>query len=123
MELTAMRRILAVLTSPRLCGTTGSAQKPGSPDAQLGAIIRQAEVELDFEGAIPRYTKFIAENPANAQLTAKALFHRGVAYENTGRHAEARTAFERVAKQFSAQKEGPLAPREARRCGARNERE
>jgi Tol biopolymer transport system component len=109
MELTAMRRILAVLTLAALCGTTGSAQKPGSPDAQLGAIIRQAEVELDFEGAIPRYTKFIAEHGTNAQLTAKALYHRGLASERVASPDAARADFERVATKFSTQKEAGLA--------------
>jgi TolB protein len=109
MELTAMRRIIAALTLAALCGFTGYAQKPASPDAQLGAIIRQAEVELDFEGAIPRYTKFIAENGAKSDLAAKALYHLGVAYEKVGRPAEARTAFERVAKQFSTQTEAKAA--------------
>src|SRR5262245_57402555 len=109
MELTAMRRIIAALTLAALCGFTGYAQKPATPDAQLGAIIRQAEVELDFEGAIPRYTKFIAENGSKSDLAAKALYHLGVAYEKAGRAAEARTAFERVTKQFSTQKEAPFA--------------
>lgn len=104
-----MRRILAALILVAVCGTSGSAQKPFTPAAQLGAIIQQAQVELDFEGAIPRYTKFIADNSANAQLTAKALYYLGQAYEEVGRPAEARTAFERVAKQFSTQKEAPLA--------------
>jgi Tol biopolymer transport system component len=109
MELTAMRRIIAALTLVALCGSVGSAQKPASPDAQLGAIIKQAEVEHDFNGAIPRYTKFIAENGTNGQLAAKALYYLGLAYEKTGNPAEARTSFERVAKQFSTQKEAPFA--------------
>jgi Tol biopolymer transport system component len=104
-----MRRIIAALTLAALCGLTGYAQKAGTPDAQLGAIIRQAETDLDFEGAIPRYTKFITENGTNGQLAAKALYHLGVAYEKVSKPAEARTAFERVAKQFSNQKEAPLA--------------
>ena len=66
-----MRRILAALTLAALCVATGSAQKPATPAAQLGAIIKQAEADLDFEGAIPRYTRFIAENGKNAELTAK----------------------------------------------------
>ena len=103
-----MRRIIAALTLAALCGATGSAQKPATPDAQLGAIIHQAEVELDFEGAIPRYTKFIAENGKNAQLAAKALYHLGLAYEKVG-SPEARTAFERVVTQFGTQKEAPQA--------------
>src|SRR5512134_2619320 len=109
MELTAMRRIIAALALVALCGSIGSAQKPSTPDAQLGAIIKQAEVDLDIEGAIPRYTKFIAENGKNAQLTSRALYHLGLAYEKIGRRAEAHTAFERVAKQFGTQKEGPRA--------------
>jgi Tol biopolymer transport system component len=109
MELTAMRRIIAAITFAALCGFTVYAQKPATPDAQLGAIIRQAEVELDFEGAIPLYTKFIAENGTKSDLVAKALYHLGVAYEKVGRPAEARAAFERVTKQFSTQKEAPFA--------------
>ena len=103
-----MRRIIAALTLAALCGLTGYAQKQSTPEAQLGAIIRQAEVELDFEGAIPRYTKFIAENGKNAQLAAKALYHLGLAYEKVG-SSEARITFERVVKQFATQKEAALA--------------
>ena len=79
-----MRRILAALTLVALCAATGSAQKRPTPDAQLGAIIHQAEVELDFEGAIPRYTKFIAENGKDRQLVAKARYHLDLAYEKVG---------------------------------------
>ena len=104
-----MRRILAALTLAALCAATGFAQRGATPDAQLGAIIIQAEVELDVEGAIPRYIKFIAENGTNAQLAAKAHYHLGVAYEKVGRPAEARTAFERVVTQFGTQKEAAFA--------------
>lgn len=103
-----MRRIIAALALVALCGSIGSAQKPSTPEAQLGAIIKQAEVDLDFEGAIPRYTKFIVENGTNRQLAAKALYHLGLAYEKVG-SPEARTAFERVVTQFGPQKEAPLA--------------
>src|SRR5690349_15943343 len=109
MELTAMRRIILAITLAAFCGASGSAQKPASPDAQLGAIIQQAEIELDFEGAIPRYTKFIAANGANGQLAAKALYHLGIAYEKANRPKEAREAFERVANKFSTQKEAAFA--------------
>ena len=103
-----MRRILGVLTLAALCVATGSAQKRATPDAQLGAIIHQAEVELDVEAAIPRYKKFIAENSTNGQLAAKALYHLGLAYEKVG-SPEARPTFERVAKQFSTQTEAKAA--------------
>ena len=103
-----MRRILIALTLVALCGSVGSAQKPISPAAQLGAIIKQAEVDLEFEAAIPRYKKFIAEHGKNAELAAKAHYHLGLAYEKVG-SPEARPTFELVAKQFSSQKEAPLA--------------
>ena len=103
-----MRNLITALTLAALCGFTGYAQKTPTPDAQLGAIIRQAEVELDFEGAIPRYKTFIAENGTNKPLTAKAYYHLGLAYAKVG-SPEARTAFERVTKEFSTQKEAALA--------------
>jgi Tol biopolymer transport system component len=108
MELTAMRRIIAVLTLAALCVATGSAQKAASPEAQLGAIIKQAEVELDYAEAIPKYKKFIEENGKDAGLAAKALYHLGLAYEKVG-SPEARPTFELVAKQFSTRTEAKAA--------------
>ena len=99
-----MNRTLAIVLTLGVALASGvAAQKPSSPEAQLGAIIHQAEAEREFQDAIPLYHKFIAENGSNKPLAAKAQYHLAVAFEELGYRVEARKAFERVTTVFADQ--------------------
>ena len=93
------RTVIATLALAALFTLTAVAQKGSTPEAQLGAIINQAEVEGKFEAAIPNYKKFLANNGKNRSLAAKAQYHLGVAYEKLG-NAEARKAYEQVVRDY-----------------------
>jgi len=93
------RTVIATLALAALFTLTAVAQKAGTPEAQLGAIINQAEVEGEFDDAIPNYKKFLANNGKNRSLAAKAQYHLGVAYEKLG-NAEARKAYEQVVRDY-----------------------
>jgi Tol biopolymer transport system component len=79
-----------------------AAQKSDRAEMQLQAAINKEVVEGDLKGAIEQYKK-IAQG-ANRPVAAKALVHMGECYERLG-DAEARTAYERVIRDFSDQKE------------------
>jgi Tol biopolymer transport system component len=93
------RTVIATLALAAVFTVTAVAQKASTPEAQLGAIINQAEVEGKFEAAIPNYKKFLANNGKNRSLAAKAQYHLGVAYEKLG-NAEARKAYEQVVRDY-----------------------
>ena len=95
------RTIIALATLAALVLTV-AAQRTATPEAQLGAIINQAEGEGNYEAAIPRYKKFIAENGKNNALAARAQYHLAVAYEKLG-DAEARKVYEQIVRDFASQ--------------------
>src|SRR5437660_12835582 len=71
-------------------------------------LFQQALVKERTEGnlteAIKLYQTIVQKYGADRKLAAKALFQIGQAYEKLG-NAEARKAYERVAREFADQKE------------------
>src|SRR5437867_8070773 len=95
-----MRRLLLGITIG--AALLLAAQKGDRAETQLQAAINKEVVEGDLKGAIEQYKK-IAQG-ANRPAAAKALVHMGECYERLG-DAEARTAYERVIRDFADQKE------------------
>ena len=96
------RKWIAGLLFGVLLTLSAVAQKPSTPEAQLGAIINQAEVGGKFEAAIPAYKKFLEDNSKNKALAAKAQYHLGLAYEKLG-NTEARKAYQVVMDKYADQ--------------------
>jgi Tol biopolymer transport system component len=111
------RTVIPALTLASLLTLTAVAQKASTPEAQLGAIINQAEVEGKYEAAIAGYKKFLSENGKNRSLAAKAQYHLGLAYEKLG-NGEARKAFQIVVSTYGDQ---PVASEAKQRLAALQE--
>jgi Tol biopolymer transport system component len=97
-----MKRTIIAFATLLAFALTLVAQRTASPEAQLGAIISQAEVEGNYEAAIPLYKKFIAENARNKALAARAQYQLAVAYEKLG-SAEARKVYEQIVRDYKGQ--------------------
>jgi Tol biopolymer transport system component len=94
-----MKRTVIALAALLAFAITVIAQRAPSPEAQLGAIINQAEGAGNYEAAIPLYKKFISENSKNKALAAKAQFHLAVAYEKLSK-PEAQQAFQQLTRDY-----------------------
>jgi tetratricopeptide (TPR) repeat protein len=81
-----------------------AAQKSNTADVQLQAAIHKETVEGDLEQAIRMYKDIVLKYSANHAVAASALLHMGQAYEKLG-SAEARKAYEQVAREYADQKE------------------
>ena len=73
-------------------------------EAALQAAMNRELVDGDLQAAIAQYTKLIETHAQSRAIAAKALYHLGQAHEKLG-NAEARKAYERVAREFADQKE------------------
>jgi Tol biopolymer transport system component len=86
-----------------LAGLVLSAQvKDSRADLALQAAIKKETVDGDLKGAIEGYKKLAQDK--DRQVAAKALVRMGECYEKLG-DSEARTAYERVVREFGDQKE------------------
>jgi len=74
------------------------------PDQQLQSAINKEVVEGDLKGAIELYKKIAAQPGAGRTTIATALLRMGQCHEKLGQ-AEARTAYERVVRDFADQTE------------------
>jgi len=72
------------------------------PDQQLQSAINKEVVEGDLKGAIELYRKIAAQPGAGRATVATALLRMGQCQEKLGK-AEARTAYERVVREFGDQ--------------------
>jgi Tol biopolymer transport system component len=105
MEVIAMRKFLAVLVMAGALATgIGSGQQKGQQEVALQAAIRKETVEGDLKGAIEQYKKIAAQPGAGRATVATALLRMGQCHEKLG-NAEARTAYERVVRDFADQAE------------------
>jgi len=89
---------------------TAPAQQASGAERQLEAAIHREQVLGDVKGAIEQY-KTLAQSASRA-VAAQALVHLGQCYEKIG-ETEARSAYERVVREFSDQKD-TLATAQAR---------
>jgi Tol biopolymer transport system component len=99
--------LIALALSIVLSPPDTAAQKSQSADVLLGAALHQEEVEGNLEAAIETYKKLLAEFPGNRPLAAQAQLHLGFCYEKLGeaQAKEARTAYERVVRDYADQAE------------------
>src|SRR2546428_13361517 len=96
-----------VLTVVMIVGMLALAS--GAVLAQSGNdLFQQALVKERTEGNLPEaiklYQTIVQKYGSDRKLAAKALFQMGQAYEKLG-SAEARKAYERIAREFADQKE------------------
>ncbi len=77
-------------------------QKSDQADVQLKAAMNKELVDGDLKGAIELYRKIIAGFSGNRAVVAQALVQMGQCYERLGQK-EARTAYERVLREFADQ--------------------
>jgi len=109
-----MRIMLTIALAIALCGTglqpvSGRAavgQNPAfrSAEVQLKAALHKEQVEGDLKGAIEQYKKIVAQPGARRATVATALLRMGQCHEKLG-NAEARTAYERLVRDFADQAE------------------
>jgi len=66
--------------------------------------LQAEEVQGDLQKAISLYKKVLQDFPKNREMTAKSLLHMGQCYEKMG-NAGARTAYERLVRDFADQAE------------------
>jgi len=103
MEVMAMRKILAILLmTGALALGIGSGQQKDRTEVDLQAAIRRETVEGDLKGAIEQYKKIAAQPGAGRVTVATALLRMGQCHEKLGQ-AEARTAYERLVRDFADQ--------------------
>jgi Tol biopolymer transport system component len=96
--------ILAVWILVFLAAALVAGQKPNQADVQLKAAMSKELVDGDLKGAIELYQKIIATSGGNRNIVAQALVQMGQCYEKLGQK-EARSAYERVLREFADQSE------------------
>jgi len=82
----------------------GQAQASRSAEVQLKAALHKEQVEGDLKGAIEQYKKIAAQPGAGRATVATALLRMGQCHEKLG-NAEARTAYQRLVRDFADQAE------------------
>ncbi len=104
-----MKLIKFVLLSGLLCaalsaGYLANQAKDNKAEVALQAAIKTETVDGDLRGAIEQYKKIAALPGAGRATVATALLRMGQCHEKLG-DAEARTAYERVVREFAEQAE------------------
>jgi len=101
-------RTVAWIAVLALGGLAAAAPTQVENNHQAELLLQEAHhralVDGDLERAIELCKKIVAEHSGNRAVTAKALVQMGGCYEKLGR-AEARTAYERVVREYSDQSE------------------
>jgi Tol biopolymer transport system component len=98
-------RILTAVLALSLFATAPlTAQNNATPDVLLQRAMQTEKVDGDLSAAIDLYKTVANARGASRSVTASALLHLGQAYEKLG-SAEARKAYERIAREFADQKE------------------
>jgi len=101
-------RTVAWIAVLALVGLAAAAPTQVENNHQAELLLQEAHhralVDGDLERAIELCKKIVAEHSGNRAVMAKALVQMGGCYEKLGR-AEARTAYERVVREYSDQSE------------------
>ncbi|MBI3262309.1 MAG: PD40 domain-containing protein, partial [Acidobacteria bacterium] len=84
--------------------TIGAQQTNAQGEKQLASAQHKATVDGDLKGAIEEYKKIVAGAGTNRALAAQALVRMAECYQKLG-DGEARTIYERVAREFADQKD------------------
>jgi Tol biopolymer transport system component len=88
-----------------------SAYAQQSAEVLLQSGLYKEEVNGDLEAAITVYERVLQDFPKDRLAAAKAQLHIGLCYEKLG-NAQARTAYERVVREYADQAESSKAARE-----------
>jgi tetratricopeptide (TPR) repeat protein len=99
--LAALAATAAWLSTPLLAQTN---RNDRAAEAALQAAINREVIDGNLQAAIEHYTQVIERHAASRAVAAKALYHLGQAHEKLG-NAEARKAYERIAREFADQKD------------------
>jgi len=105
-----LQSILAVVFALMLVVASSGYAKPGA-GVLFQSGLYQEQVKGDLDAAIKVYERIIINFPRNRPVAAKALLHIGLCYEKLGT-AEARTAYERVVREYADQPESSKVARE-----------
>ena len=94
----------AALLAVFLAALLAAGQKNDQAELALKAAIKTETVDGDLKGAIEQYKKIVALPGAGRATVATALLRMGQCHEKLG-NAEARTAYERLVREFTDQAE------------------
>jgi Tol biopolymer transport system component len=94
----------AALLAVFLAALLAAGQKNDQAELALKAAIKTETVDGNLKGAIEQYKKIAAQPGAGRATVATALLRMGQCYEKLG-NAEARTAYERLVRDFADQAE------------------
>ena len=100
----------AVLVAVFLAALLTAGQKNDQAELALKAAIKTETVDGNLKGAIEQYKQIAAQPGAGRGTVATALLRMGQCYEKLG-NAEARTAYERVVRDYGDQAEQVQAAR------------
>jgi len=94
----------AALLAVFLAALLAAGQKNDQAELALKAAIKTETVDGDLKGAIEQYKKIAAQPGAGRATVATALLRMGQCHEKLG-NAEARTAYERLVREYADQSE------------------
>jgi Tol biopolymer transport system component len=94
-----------------MCVVVSSAYAQQSAGVLLQSGLYKEEVNGDLEAAIKVYERVLQDFPKDRLVAAKAQLHIGLCYEKLG-NAQARTAYERVVRDYADQPESSKVARE-----------
>jgi Tol biopolymer transport system component len=100
----------AALLAVFLAALLAAGQKNDQAELALKAAIKTETVDGNLKGAIEQYKKIAAQPGADRATVATALLRMGQCHEKLG-NAEARTAYERLVREFGDQAEQAQAAR------------
>jgi len=104
MKPTKLVLLTGLLCAALSAGYLASQAKDNKAEVALQAAIKTETVDGDLKGAIEQYKKIAAQPGAGRATVATALLRMGQCYEKVG-NAEARTAYERLVREFADQAE------------------
>jgi hypothetical protein len=93
-----------LLAASTFCGFTATAQTPALAELLEKGIYAE-ETKGDLDGAIALYQQLVNDAKANQRLAAQAQFRLASCLLKKNRNAEAAAAFEKLIKEFPAEKE------------------
>src|SRR6185295_8623885 len=101
------QRILRILAATAaglaLAAVPGAAQKSDPPEVLYRLALEKQVADGDPAAVIDLYKKVAAAPNVSPALAAQALVQMGQAYQRLGSSADARTAYERVVREYASQ--------------------
>jgi Tol biopolymer transport system component len=104
MKPTKLVLLTGLLCAALFAGSPANQTKDKKAEVALQAAIKTETVDGNLKGAIEQYKKIVAQPGAGRTTVATALLRMGQCHEKLG-NAEARTAYERLVREFTDQAE------------------